>query len=509
MTADQNLYSLLQSRFPASEDAIALAVPGGATVSYPQLDRIVCQYANALEDLGLEPGDRITVQVEKSLANVYLYLAALKCGAVFNPLNTAYTAAEIDYFVSDATPRIVVCGPERREDISKIATAHGVSHVATLDGDGGGSLADMAGRCSVRHDTQARLADDLAALVYTSGTTGRSKGAMLSHGNLASNAETLHTLWAFEPNDVLIHALPVFHVHGLYVALNTSFLNGSKIHWLAKFDVGEIIRLLPEATVLMGVPTFYTRLLADQRFTADLCRTMRLFISGSAPLLAETHEQFERRTGHRILERYGMTEAGMITSNPYDGERRAGTVGFALPGVQVRVADDTGRPLPHSEIGILEIKGPNVFQGYWGMPEKTAEEFRTDGFFITGDMAVMDETGRVSIVGRGKDLIISGGFNVYPKEIETELDLLDGVAESAVVGVPHPDFGESVVAIVTVTPGAEAPDEGAIIELLGRRLAKFKVPKRVYFIDELPRNTMGKVQKAELRSQFADTFTAG
>ena len=509
MTDDHNLYSLIHSRFPEAEDAIALEVPGGAMVSYPQLDRTVSQYANALEELGIVAGDRITVQVEKSLANVYLYLAALKCGAVFNPLNTAYTGAEVDYFVSDASPGVVVCDPARLTEISEIAKMHGVDHVVTLDADDGGTLAAMAAQCAQQHSTQARSADDLAALVYTSGTTGRSKGAMLSHGNLSSNAETLHRLWAFEPGDVLIHALPVFHVHGLYVALNTSFLNGSKIYWLSKFDATEIIRLLPDATVLMGVPTFYTRLLGDERFTAELCRHMRLFISGSAPLLAETHELFEHRTGHRILERYGMTEAGMITSNPYDGERRAGTVGFALPGVDVRVAEDNGRELPHGEIGILEIKGPNVFKGYWEMPDKTAEEFRADGYFITGDMAVMDDTGRVSIVGRGKDLIISGGFNVYPKEIETELDLLDGVAESAVVGVPHPDFGESVVAVVTVASGVEAPDAGAIIDMLGRRLAKFKVPKRVYFIGELPRNTMGKVQKAELRSRFADSFTAG
>jgi len=509
MTDDYNLYSLIHSRFPEAEDAIALEVPGGAMVSYPQLDRTVSQYANALEELGIVAGDRITVQVNKSLANVYLYLAALKCGAVFNPLNTAYTGAEVDYFVSDASPRIVVCDPARLSEISEIANMRGVDHVVTLDADDGGTLAAMAAQCAQQHSTQARSADDLAALVYTSGTTGRSKGAMLSHGNLSSNAETLHRLWAFEPGDVLIHALPVFHVHGLYVALNTSFLNGSKIYWLAKFDAAEIIRLLPDATVLMGVPTFYTRLLGNERFTAELCRHMRLFISGSAPLLAETHELFEHRIGHQILERYGMTEAGMITSNPYDGERRAGTVGFALPGVDVRVAEDNGRELPHGEIGILEIKGPNVFKGYWEMPDKTAEEFRTDGYFITGDMAVMDDTGRVSIVGRGKDLIISGGFNVYPKEIETELDLLDGVAESAVVGVPHPDFGESVVAVVTVASGVEAPDAGTIIDMLGRRLAKFKVPKRVYFIDELPRNTMGKVQKAELRSRFADSFTAG
>ncbi len=506
MRDEHNLYALLNSRFPADEEAAAFELIDGSTVSYPQLDLIVSRYANALASLGLGPGDRITVQIEKSLANVYLYLAALKCGAVFNPLNTAYTPAEVDYYVSDARPRVIVCDPAAMDAIREIASAHEIDHVVTLDALGRGSMAELADAQSEAFATVPRAPDDLAALVYTSGTTGRSKGAMLSHGNLASNALTLHTLWAFEPGDILIHALPIFHVHGLYVALNTSFLNGSKIIWLPKFDAGTIIGLLPRATILMGVPTFYTRLLADPALDPQLCGTMRLFISGSAPLLAETHTQFEQRTGHRILERYGMTEAGMITSNPYDGERRAGTVGFALPDVDVRVAGDIGDPLPHGEIGILEIKGPNVFKGYWGMPEKTAEEFRGDGYFITGDMAVISEDGRVSIVGRGKDLIISGGFNIYPKEIEGELDELDGIDESAVVGVPHPDFGESVVAVVT---GTSALDEQWIIGSLAQRLAKFKVPKRVFFVDELPRNTMGKVQKADLRSRYAETFTAG
>lgn len=508
MSQDHNLYSLLRARFPSADDAIAFETADGATVSYPDLDRLVGRYANALEGLGVEPGDRITVQVEKSLANVCVYLAALRTGAVFNPLNTAYTPSEIDYFAGDARPRVLVTALERLDDMRPIAEANGVEHVVTLDAEGGGSLAELAAGAETGHDPVPRAEDDLAGLVYTSGTTGRSKGAMLSHGNLASNALTLHKLWGFEPDDVLIHALPIFHVHGLYVALNTSFLNGSKMFWLPKFDADAIVGLLPQASVLMGVPTFYTRLLAHDGFSAEACANMRLFISGSAPLLAETHDRFADHTGHRILERYGMTEAGMITSNPYDGDRVAGTVGFPLPGVDVRVVDAEGGVLPAGEIGTLEIKGPNVFGGYWGMPEKTAEEFRDDGYFITGDLATQDKTGRVSIVGRGKDLIITGGFNVYPKEIETELDLIDGIGESAVIGVPHPDFGEGVVAVVTAPSAGHAPDEETIISALSGKLAKFKLPKRVYQVDALPRNTMGKVQKAELRAKFADTFGA-
>ena len=508
MSQDHNLYSLLRARFPREEAAIAFETADGTTLSYPELDRMVGRYANALEKLGVEPGDRITVQVEKSLANVFVYLAALRTGAVFNPLNTAYTPSEIDYFAGDAKPRVLVTAAERLDEMRPIAEANGVEHVVTLDAAGGGSLAELAAEAVSDHEPVARGEGDLAGLVYTSGTTGRSKGAMLSHGNLASNALTLHELWGFEPGDVLIHALPIFHVHGLYVALNTSFLNGSKMFWLPKFDADAIVGLLPRATVLMGVPTFYTRLLAHDGFGAGACANMRLFISGSAPLLAETHDRFAAHTGHRILERYGMTEAGMITSNPYDGERVAGTVGFPLPGVDVRVVDAEGGVLPAGEIGTLEIKGPNVFGGYWGMPEKTAEEFRDDGYFITGDLAIQDDAGRVSIVGRGKDLIITGGFNVYPKEIETELDQIDGIGESAVIGVPHPDFGEGVVAVVTAPSAGQAPGEETIISALSDKLAKFKLPKRVYQVDALPRNTMGKVQKTELRAKFADTFGA-
>ena len=502
-----NLYSLLEERFEAAGDQVAFRPVPGTPVSYADLRAEVARYANALEGEGVRPGDRVTVQVEKSLENVFLYLATLKMGAVYQPLNTAYTAAEVDYFISDAKPSLVVCDPSRADALNHMAATHGVGSVHTLDPSGAGSLKDLASGQPATHETAKRASDDLAGLLYTSGTTGRSKGAMITHDNLSSNALALHKIWHFEPGDVLLHALPIFHVHGLYVALNTAFLNGSEIIWLQKYDAGQVLSLLPEATVMMGVPTFYTRLLALEEFTAEACRSIRLFVSGSAPMLAETHVEFEQRTGSRILERYGMTEAGMITSNPYDGERRAGTVGYALPDVTVRIAGDDGAILGPGEIGVLEAKGPNIFAGYWQMPEKTAEEFRGDGYFITGDMAQMEADGRVTIVGRAKDLIISGGFNVYPKEVESELDELAGIGESAVIGVAHPDFGEGVVAIVTAEPGARV-EEADIIGALSERLAKFKVPKRVFVHDELPRNAMGKVQKAELRTQYGALFKA-
>lgn len=505
--SDANLYTLFEERFRAAGDSIAFREADGRTHSYTELQNRVAQFANALESAGVSPGDRVTVQVEKSLENVFLYLAVLKAGAVYQPLNTAYTAAEVDYFLSDAKPSLVVVDPTRAEAVQYSADKHGVAKLHTMAPDGSGSLTELADGQSAEHATVPREDSDLAGLLYTSGTTGRSKGAMLTHENLSSNALALHEIWAFEPGDVLLHALPIFHVHGLYVALSTAFLNQSEIIWLPKYDATQVMDLLPSATVMMGVPTFYTRLLAQEEFTAETCRNIRLFVSGSAPMLAETHIEFEERTGHRILERYGMTEAGMITSNPYDGERKAGTVGYALPDVEVRVASDDGDVLAAGEIGVLEVKGPNVFSGYWQMPEKTAEEFRSDGFFITGDMSKMDEDGRVTIVGRAKDLIISGGFNVYPKEIESEIDDMAGIGESAVVGVPHPDFGEGVIAVVTSGSGA-MPDEAEIIQSLSQRLAKFKVPKRVYVRVELPRNAMGKVQKAELRNDYADTFSS-
>jgi malonyl-CoA/methylmalonyl-CoA synthetase len=507
MTQDSNLYSLFEARFAAAGDAPALVPQDGTPpVTYAALADAAARYANAFEALGVAPGDRVTVQVEKSLANVYAYLAALKTGAVYQPLNSGYTASEVDYFVSDAQPTLIVGAPDQARELEAIARRHSSARVVTLDGTGTGTLAEAAAGCSPVHRTVPRQPRDLASLVYTSGTTGRSKGAMITHENLASNATTLHGLWGFGPDDVLLHALPIFHVHGLHVALNTSFLNGTAILWLPKFEPDAVLALLAKATVLMGVPTFYTRLLADARFTAEACAGMRLFVSGSAPLLAETHDAFADRTGHRILERYGMTECGMITSNPYDGERIAGTVGYALPGVTVRVSDRDGVELRRGDIGVLEVKGPNVFAGYWNLPDKTAEEFRHDGFFITGDMATMAHDGRIAIVGRAKDLIISGGFNIYPKEIEGEIDAIEGVGESAVIGVPHPDFGEGVIAVVTASGAATAPDEAHILGELSRRLAKFKLPKRVFQVDALPRNAMGKVQKAALRARFAETF---
>jgi malonyl-CoA/methylmalonyl-CoA synthetase len=507
MSESANFYEALEARFQAAGPAIAFSLPDGTAVRYTQLVDDVSRMANALVAVGVKPGDRVMAQVDKSLANVHLYLAVLKIGAVFNPLNTAYTTAELEYFIGDAQPALIAISSEKLAKVEPIAAANKVGAIVTMEADGSGSIADLASRQSPRHATVARAANDLAALLYTSGTTGRSKGAMITHQNLLSNAEVLHRYWGFQPGDVLLHALPIFHVHGLFVALNTAFLNASKILWLPRFDLEAVLRLMPEATVMMGVPTFYTRLLCHAGFGSDHCRNMRVVISGSAPLLAETHRAFEARTGHKILERYGMTETGMITSNPYhDGDRVAGTVGYALPGISVRVATPEGEILPPGKVGVLEVKGPNVFKGYWRNPEKTREEFRPDGYFITGDLVTMSADGRITIVGRAKDLIITGGFNVYPREVEQELNALPGVAESAVVGVPHPDFGEGVVAVVAPAPDATLPSEGEILSALSQRLAKFKLPKRVFVVRDLPRNAMGKVQKNELRTQFGKTF---
>jgi malonyl-CoA/methylmalonyl-CoA synthetase len=509
MVQDRNLYTRLEAGIASAGSNPAFVTPGGPTVTYAAFAEQICRTANALVGAGVGPGDRVMVQVEKSIDNMALYLATLKVGAVYNPLNTAYTPAEVEYFISDAEPALIVMPAERLSRIKPAADRHKVASLLTMEADGSGSLKDMAATASASHRTVPRGGDDLAALLYTSGTTGRSKGAMLTHRNLTSNAEVLHEYWRFAKDDVLLHALPVFHTHGLFVALHTALLNASKMYWLTRFDLDTIMKLLPQSTVMMGVPTFYTRLLGRPDFGKAHCGRMRLFISGSAPLLAETHQEFEARTGHRILERYGMTEAGMITSNPYDQQGRiAGTVGYALPGVELRVADQAGKVLAAGEVGVLEIRGPNLFKGYWRNPEKTREEFRDDGFFITGDLASMNADGRVTIVGRAKDLIISGGFNVYPKEIESEINGLPGVAESAVIGLPHPDFGECVVAVVTPIAGANTPGEEAIIAALGERLAKFKLPKRVLVLDELPRNAMGKVQKADLRARYQDLFKA-
>ncbi len=505
--SNDNLYlRFAADRFSHAADRPFLMTPDREPLRYAELDAVTGRLQSRLLALGVEPGDRVMVQVDKSNEAVTLYLACLRAGAIYIPLNTAYTAAEVEYFMSDATPRVFVCRPSEQETLSAVSERIGVAHLLTLDTQGGGSLLDGLESMDPQPAVVSRKSDDLAAILYTSGTTGRSKGAMLSHGNLQSNAEVLHDYWQWQDaDDVLLHALPVFHVHGLFVALHCALLGTSPVHFLPRFNAEAVLARLPESSVMMGVPTFYTRLLDNPAFTKQVCHNMRLFISGSAPLLAETHREFEARTGHRILERYGMTETGMITSNPYDGERVAGTVGFALPDISVRIADDAGNELPRGETGVLEMTGPNVFKGYWQMPEKTAAEFRPDGWFITGDMAMMDESDRITIVGRAKDLIISGGFNVYPKEIEGEIDEIPGVKESAVIGLPHPDFGEGVAAVV-VADGSRELTDADILTPLQDRLARFKQPKRVYMVPELPRNTMGKVQKAQLREAYKDSF---
>lgn len=502
-----NLYLLLQSRFPNSDDAVFLRHSRGE-LRYAALDDAAARYAAVLKQSGVATGDRVIVQVDKSPEAVVLYLACLRMGAVFIPLNTGYMPAEIDFLVGDAKPTLIVCRPANLKIISEIGAAHQVATILTLDNDGHGTLVEQAMDIAPDNTIAARDKDDIAAILYTSGTTGKPKGAMLSHDNLASNALVIHEYWAWQPGDVLLHVLPIFHVHGLFVALHCALLNGSSVIFHNKFEIEPVLAALPECSVMMGVPTFYTRLLDDPRFGREQCKNMRLFLAGSAPLLSETFDLFEARTGHIILERYGMTEAGMITSNPYHGERIAGGVGFALPGVKARVADETGKEIETGKPGVLEIKGPNVFKGYWGLPEKTAEEFRSDGFFITGDVATMDKGGRIAIVGRAKDLVISGGFNVYPKEIESEIDLIDGVRESAVIGIPHPDFGEGVTAIVVLETGATVTAE-TVTDFLVERIAKFKQPKKVIFLSELPRNTMGKVQKQTLRSNYAGLFAEG
>ena len=484
-----------------------METPDGAVYTYGDLEGLSGAYARLLSGLGVAAGDRVAAQVEKSPQAVFLYLACMRLGAVYLPLNTAYRREEISYFLADAEPRVVVVAPERQAEVNRLIAGSrwGVRHVLTLAGSGDGSLAEQSGAAEPDYPTATSTADDLAALLYTSGTTGRSKGAMLTHGNLGSNALMLHRLWGWRPGDVMLHALPLFHTHGLFVAINCVLLNGSGMLFLPRFDAAEVIRLLPRATVFMGVPTFYTRLLDNPELTEEACRNMRLFTCGSAPLPEQTFEDFRQRTGYRILERYGMTETGMNTSNPLDGERIAGSVGLPLPDVQVRIADDEGHPAAQGEIGMLEVRGPNVFKGYWRMPEKTADEIRPDGFFITGDLARVDEKGYVSIVGRGKDLIISGGFNVYPKEVELAIDGLDGVDESAVIGIPHKDFGEAVTAVVKRLAGRGEVTEKAVIAALKEKMAAYKVPKEVHFVDELPRNSMGKVQKNQLREQFGDS----
>ncbi len=484
-----------------------LLLPDGTTWSYGDMAERSGKMARALVRLGLQPGDRVAAQIEKSPEALILYLATVRAGGAFLPLNTGYTPAEIEYFVGDAQPTLFVVDPATKDALLPIAASHG-ARVETLDRNGSGSLAKLAeaeAGAGAFSDVP-RGPDDLAAILYTSGTTGRSKGAMTTHDNLLSNARALAECWRFTSADRLIHALPIFHTHGLFVATNTVLVSGASMIFQAKFDTGDVLAAMPRATSLMGVPTFYVRLLQHAGLTREATAHMRLFVSGSAPLLAETHRAFEAKTGHHILERYGMTETNMITSNPYEGDRVPGAVGFPLPGISVRVADpETGAPIPDGDVGMIEVKGPNVFSGYWRMPEKTKAEFRDDGFFITGDLGKIDERGYVHIVGRGKDLVISGGYNVYPKEIEAEIDAMPGVFESAVIGVPHADFGEGVTAVVVPEKGASI-DEAAVLSALSGRLAKFKQPKRVLFVDELPRNTMGKVQKNALRDRYADLY---
>ena len=515
---NDNLYVALRRAFPEDLDGTAIETADGPGAprfyTWRDLDRASARIAHLLESLDLPPQSRVAVQTEKSVESLMLYLGVLRAGHVYLPLNTAYQATEIEYFIGNAEPAVVVCSPRNFAWISQLAFKAGTQNVFTLGESIDGSLLERAARHSDVHEPAQRQSDDLAAIIYTSGTTGRSKGAMLTHGNLLSNAQTLKQYWAWRPaadgGDVLIHALPIFHVHGLFVACHGALLNGSKMIWFAKFDPGAVIARLPEATVFMGVPTLYTRMLAEPALSREACASMRLFISGSAPLLKETHAEWTARTGHVILERYGMSETVMITSNPYDardGGRVGGTVGFALPGIQVRICDDKGQPVRAGDIGGIEVKGPNVFKGYWRMPEKTAEEFTTDLFFKTGDVGRMDDSGRLTIVGRSKDLIISGGYNVYPAEIEGYINDLPGVAESAVVGVPHADFGEAVVAVLVPKPGTRL-DATSIAAQLKGRIASFKVPKEVFVVDELPRNAMGKVQKNLLREQHRRLFDA-
>ena len=520
-----NLFAALRAAFPTNLDSIAIETADVEKpvlkYSWRDLDKATAMVANLLASLQLPKGARVAVQVEKSVEAAILYLATLRAGYVFLPLNTAYQSAEIEYFIGNAEPSVVVCTGKNFGWVSKIAFKAGTAHVFTLNDDRTGSLLDRAAHCSDVHTVAACGDDDLAAILYTSGTTGRSKGAMLTHRNMLSNAQVLKDYWGWrkpgaslaQGGDVLIHALPIFHVHGLFVALHGALLNGSKMIWLSRFDPRAVVQKMPEATVFMGVPTLYVRMLAEPGLTRDAVRNMRLFLAGSAPLLIETFNEWKERTGHAILERYGMSETAMLTSNPCAAdprygnqtERRGGTVGFPLPGVDLRVQGDDGTELPVGEIGGIQVKGANVFKGYWRMPEKTAEEFTADGFFKTGDVGKVDERGYVTIVGRSKDLIISGGYNVYPAEIEAYLNDMPGVAESALVGVPHPDFGEVGVAVVIAKPGASL-DADALVATLKANLANFKIPKRCYVVAELPRNTMGKVQKNLLREQYKALF---
>ena len=499
------LYDTLFGRY-AGKNTPFLRLADNSIISHNDFLSMAARYAHVFLNSGIQPGDRLAVQIEKSPRALAIYAACVQSGIVFLPLNTAYTAVEVSYFVENSGAKLLLCDGANEAALASVAQAAG-ARLETLNADGSGSLCAQAKAMPDDFPTVSRKPDDLAAFLYTSGTTGRSKGAMLTQENLLSNAVILAEHWQFTNQDVLLHCLPIFHTHGLFVATNVTLIAGGSMIFLDKFNLDQVIKQLPQSTTMMGVPTFYTRLLDDPRFTKSLSHHMRLFISGGAPLLADTHIQFETRTGHRILERYGMTETNMNTSNPYKGKRRAGTVGFPLPDVELKITNaDTGDALPNGEIGQIEVRGPNVFKGYWQMPEKTAEELREDGFFITGDLGVIDEQGYVQIVGRNKDLIISGGYNIYPKEVELILDDQPGVLESAVVGLPHPDFGESVVGFL-VASNETGPDLDAILKIVGDTLARFKHPKKLIVLPKLPRNTMGKVQKNILREQYGKLFS--
>ncbi|HEY4958658.1 MAG TPA: malonyl-CoA synthase [Caldimonas sp.] len=511
--ANANLFVALRAGFPDDLDGVAIeTIETGLFYTWRDIERATAMFANLLDSLDLPAASRIAVQAEKSVESLLFYLAVLRAGHVYLPLNPAYKSDEISYFLGDAEPAVFVCAPKDFVRASKLAFGAGTSFVFTLGDDRCGSLLERATHFADVHEPAVRGAGDMAAILYTSGTTGRSKGAMLTHGNLLSNALTLKRYWHWrtpaEGADVLIHALPIFHVHGLFVASHGALLAGAKTLWFARFDARAVLRELPRATVFMGVPTLYVRLLGEPSLTREACRAMRVFISGSAPLLLDTFVEFRRRTGHTILERYGMSETVMLTSNPYtakEGGRRGGTVGFPLPGVALRVVGADGAILANGSVGAIEVRGPNVFAGYWRLPEKTREEFTGDGWFRTGDVGRIDNEGYVAIVGRSKDLIISGGYNVYPAEIESVLNGMPGIAESAVIGVPHADFGEAVVACVVARAGAVL-DAAALTKALKAKIANFKVPKAIFVVAELPRNAMAKVQKNLLRERHAALF---
>lgn len=500
-----NIYSVFQGRFPKDPNAIFIETPDGPQYNYAYLEQETARIARFLTDQGVHKGDRVAVQVEKSAHVLFLYLACLRAGFVYLPLNTAYTKSELSYFLENAEPTIVVCATKANELFSSFKDKN-LQHIFTLDTNEQGSLITKSRDTEAEFETVACNADDIAVILYTSGTTGRPKGAMISHGNLAANGLALQKAWNWQQRDVLLHALPIFHIHGLFVACHNVLLGGSKMIFLEKFDSKTVMELLPKATVLMGVPTFYTRLLSEADFNQDYCDSIRLFISGSAPLLEQTFQEFQQRTGHTIIERYGMTETGMNTSNPLEGERIAGTVGFPLDGVEARIVDENNQTVKCGDIGMLQVKGDNVFIGYWGMPEKTAEEFTDDHFFITGDIAKYNEQGYISIVGRNKDMVITGGYNVYPKEIELLIDEVEGINESAVIGLPHNDFGEAVTAVIVPNNFDSMPDEAEIIKILKLELANYKRPKKIIFVEQLPRNSMGKVQKNILRETYHNLY---